>query len=73
MFMAIPYYVYLVLKMPGLHGIISIRGDIKRAFDCDREMSYPVFMPKPSAHRMYAHDQLFHTYRQKVFTDNQMS
>jgi hypothetical protein len=22
---------------------------------------------------MYAHDQLFHTYEQKVFTDNQMS
>jgi hypothetical protein len=23
--------------MPGPHGIISIRGDVKRAFDCDRE------------------------------------
>jgi hypothetical protein len=37
MFMAIPHYAFLVLKMPGLHGVISIRGDIKRAFDCDRE------------------------------------
>jgi hypothetical protein len=36
-FMAIPHYAYLVLKMPGPHGIISIRGDIKQAFDCDRE------------------------------------
>jgi hypothetical protein len=36
-FMAIPHYFYLVLKMPGLHSVISIRGDIKRAFDCDRE------------------------------------
>jgi hypothetical protein len=36
-FMAIPHYAYLVLKMPGLCGIISIRGDIKQAFDCDRE------------------------------------
>jgi hypothetical protein len=36
-FMAIPHYAYLVLKMPGLHGIISIREDVKRAFDCDRE------------------------------------
>jgi hypothetical protein len=36
-------------------------------------VSYPGFMPKPSAHRMYAYDQLFHTYKQKVFTDNQMS
>jgi hypothetical protein len=25
------------LKMPGPCGVISIRGDVKRAFDCDRE------------------------------------
>jgi hypothetical protein len=36
-FMAIPHYAYLVLKMPGLHGVISIRGDVKRAFDYERE------------------------------------
>jgi hypothetical protein len=36
-FMAIPHYAYLILKMPGSCGVISIRGDIKRAFDCDRE------------------------------------
>jgi hypothetical protein len=36
-------------------------------------LSYPVFMPKPSTHRMYAQDQLFNTYGQKVLTDNQMS
>jgi hypothetical protein len=36
-FMAIPHYAYLVLKMPGPRGIISIRGDVKRAFDYDRE------------------------------------
>jgi hypothetical protein len=35
--MAIPHYAYLVLKMSGPHGVISIRGDVKRAFDCDRE------------------------------------
>jgi hypothetical protein len=35
--MAIPHYAYLVLKMPGPHGVISIRGDIKRAYDCDKE------------------------------------
>jgi hypothetical protein len=34
---AIPHYAYLVLKMLGLRGVISIRGDIKRAFDCNRE------------------------------------
>jgi hypothetical protein len=37
MFMAIPHYTYLVLKMLGSCGIISLRGDIKQAFDCDRE------------------------------------
>jgi hypothetical protein len=36
-FMAIPNYAYLVLKMPGPCGIISIRGDIKRACDYNRE------------------------------------
>jgi hypothetical protein len=35
--LAIPHYVYLVLKILGPHGVISIRGDVKRAFDCDRE------------------------------------
>jgi hypothetical protein len=35
--MAIPHYAYLVLKMPGPCGIISIRGDVNRAFDYDRE------------------------------------
>jgi hypothetical protein len=36
-FMAIPHYAYLVMMMPGPRGVISIRGDIKQAFDCDRE------------------------------------
>jgi hypothetical protein len=36
-FMAIPHYAYLVLKMLGPHGVISIRGDVKRAYDCERE------------------------------------
>jgi hypothetical protein len=35
--MVISYYAYLVLKMPGPHGVISIKGDVKQAFDCDRE------------------------------------
>jgi hypothetical protein len=36
-FMAIPHYAYLVLKMPGPRGVISIRGYIKRAYNCDKE------------------------------------
>jgi len=27
-FMAIPYYVYLLLKMPGPNGVLSLRGDL---------------------------------------------
>jgi hypothetical protein len=36
-FMAIPHYAYLVLKIPRSHGVISIRGEAKWAYDCDRE------------------------------------
>nr|CAB3446761.1 unnamed protein product [Digitaria exilis] len=36
-FMAIPHYTYLVLKMPGPHGVLSLRGDIKRSYVCDKE------------------------------------
>jgi hypothetical protein len=35
--MAIPQYAYLVLKMPISRGVISIKGDVKRAYDCDKE------------------------------------
>jgi hypothetical protein len=36
-FMAIPHYAYLVLKMAGPNIIISIKGDVKRSYDCERE------------------------------------
>jgi hypothetical protein len=36
-FMAIPHYAYMVIKMPGPHGVISIRGDVKRAYDYNKE------------------------------------
>jgi hypothetical protein len=36
-FMVIPHYTYLILRMLGLRGVISIRGDAKWAFDCNRE------------------------------------
>jgi hypothetical protein len=35
--MAIPPYTYLVLKMPGPHGVVSVRGDVKRAYDYNKE------------------------------------
>ena len=34
-FMAIPYYPYLLLKMPGPNSGLSLRSDLKRAFNCD--------------------------------------
>ena len=33
-FMAIPHYPYLLLKMSGPNGVLSLRSDLKRAFDC---------------------------------------
>jgi hypothetical protein len=36
-FMAIPHYAYLVLKMLGPHGVIAVKGDVKRAYDWDME------------------------------------
>jgi hypothetical protein len=36
-FMMIPHYAYLVLKIPGAYGVLSIRGDVKRAFVYDRK------------------------------------
>jgi hypothetical protein len=35
--MMIPHYAYLVLKMPGSRGVISISEYVKRAYDYDRE------------------------------------
>jgi hypothetical protein len=36
-FMVIPHYAYLVLKMSSPNGVISIKGDIKKAYDCNGE------------------------------------
>ena len=35
--MAIPHYTYLVLKMPGPAGVITLRGDPKKVYECNRE------------------------------------
>src|SRR5438128_924574 len=36
-FMAVPHYTYMLMKLPGPNGIISLRGDVRRSFDCDQE------------------------------------
>ena len=35
--MAVPHYVYLLLKMPGNTGVLSLRGDLLKSFECDKE------------------------------------
>jgi hypothetical protein len=36
-FMAVPYYTYLVLKMPSPAEVLSLQEDLKISFDCDTE------------------------------------
>jgi hypothetical protein len=55
----------IILKGQGLDVILGMSWM--------KLLSHPVFMLKPCIHRMYAQDQLFHTYGQKVLTNNQMS
>jgi hypothetical protein len=68
---------HLNLKSLGLASlqctIVRQESQLLWLKEGDAPMSYPIFTSKPSTHRMCAQDQLFHTYRHKVFTDNQMS
>ena len=34
-FMVVPHYVYLLLKMLGKTGVLTLRGDLKKSYDCD--------------------------------------
>jgi hypothetical protein len=36
-FMAVPHYIYLLLKMPGQSGVLTLRGDLKKSYDCNQE------------------------------------
>jgi hypothetical protein len=36
--MAAPYYVYLLLKMPGKTGVLTLYGDLKKSYDYDQEV-----------------------------------
>jgi hypothetical protein len=36
-FIAVPHYTYLVLKMPGPRGIITVKGSFKLLDLCDKE------------------------------------
>jgi hypothetical protein len=37
MFMVVPHYMYLVLKMPSPAGVLSLQGDLKISLDCYTE------------------------------------
>ena len=36
-FMAVPHYVYMVLKIPTEQGVLTLRANISTAYDCERE------------------------------------
>ena len=36
-FMAVPHYVYLLLKMPGKTGVLTFSGDLQRSLECEKE------------------------------------
>jgi hypothetical protein len=36
-FMAVPHYIYLLRKMPGLSGVVTLWGDLKKSYDCNQE------------------------------------
>jgi hypothetical protein len=36
-FMAVPHYIYLLLKTPGKTGVLTLRGDLMKSYDCDQE------------------------------------
>jgi hypothetical protein len=36
-FMVVPHYVYLLLKMPGNTGVLSLLGDLLKSFECDKK------------------------------------
>jgi hypothetical protein len=36
-FMAVSHYVYLLLKMPGQSGVLTLQGDLKKSYGCNKE------------------------------------
>ncbi|XP_025815481.1 uncharacterized protein LOC112892558 [Panicum hallii] len=60
-FMAMPHYVYLLLKMLGKIGVLIIHDDLKKSYDCDQEaIEYATtsHVPEPSAEVLMAMQKL---------------
>jgi hypothetical protein len=47
-FMAIPHYTYMILKMPGPQGIITVRADFQGVAECFRVAIQAALTTKPS-------------------------
>jgi hypothetical protein len=59
--MAVPHYVYLLLKMPGKTSILMLCGDLKKSYDYDHEaIEYTTtsHMPEPFAEVLAAEQKL---------------
>jgi hypothetical protein len=48
-FMAIPHYTYMILKMPGPQGIITVLADYQGVAECFRVAIQAALTTKPSA------------------------
>jgi hypothetical protein len=60
-FMAVPHYVYLLLKMPGKKWVLTFRGNLKKSYDCDQEAikyALTIRVPEPSSEVFVAAQQL---------------
>jgi hypothetical protein len=47
-FMAIPHYTYMILKMPGPQGILTVCADFQGAVECFRVAIQAALTTKPS-------------------------
>ena len=48
--MAVLHFIYLLLKMPGNTGVLSLRGDLLKSFECDKEaIDYAATIRVPSS------------------------
>jgi hypothetical protein len=59
--MVVPLYVYLLLKMLGKIGVLTLRGELKKSYDCDQEaIEYATTsrMPEPSVALMLTNTEM---------------
>jgi hypothetical protein len=60
-FMAVPHYVYLLLKVPSKTGVLTLRGELKKSYNCNQEAieySTTSLMSEPSTEVLAATQKL---------------